>query len=378
MDALSQGGPFAATREVGGFSVRVSDALDDPAWDDFVEQSPSGHHAQTSAWSRARASIGWIPSRVVVSKDGRIVGGAQMVTRPMPADGNVGFAHRAPVVSGDDPELVALVFDELLALGRARRVGYLVVQPPPGADWMTAELERRGFRHGAFDIDMTSTIRIDLSKTEDELLAAMGKKRRQHLRSEMTPGVTIRRGSEADLPIFNELKDIQSARLGYTRRSADYYATLWRALSPRGHIELFVAEYWGEPVVAQLVIPFGTVCRHMERVWSGGYVDLRLSERIEWDVIRWAKSQGYRFTDFEGIEPELAEAILSGKGPIDQPKYSASMFKLRFGGKVVVDPPSYDYVYNPVLRFAYRCIPVRVLRSDRIRRLLYKFRETGS
>lgn len=364
--------------EAGAFTVRVSRDLDDPEWDDFLEHAPGGHHAQTSAWSRARASIGWIPARVVISKGGRVVGGAQMVTRPMPAGGDVGFVHRAPVVAPDDPELAALVFDELMLLGRARGVGYLVVQPPPGADWMTAELEQRGFRSGAFDIDMTSTIRMDLSKTEDELVRAMDKKRRQHLRAPMPPGVTIRRGSEADLPIFNRLKDIQSARLGYARRSPDYYATLWSALSPRGHIELFVAEYQGEPVVAQLVIPFGTVCRHMERVWSGAHNELRLSERIEWAVILWAKSQGYRFTDFEGIEPELASAVLSGEDVADDPKYSASMFKLRFGGDIVVDPSSYDYVYNPVLRFAYRCIPVKVLRSDRMRRLLYRFRETGS
>lgn len=367
-----------STREVDGYLVRVSDDPDDPTWDDFVEKAPGGHHAQTSAWGRARASIGWMPVRVVVSRDGSVVGGAQMVRRPMPAAGDVGFVHRGPVVAADHPELVDLVFDEVLAMGKSLGVGYLVVQPPPGAHWMTGELQRRDFRHGAFDIDMTSTVRIELRADLEELLARMSRKRRQHLRSALDPGITVRWGTEDDLPIFSRLKDIQSARLGYARRSPDYYEVLWRAMAPRGHIGLLVAEYEGEPVVAQLVIPFGEVCRHMERVWSGAHPELRLSERIEWEDIKWAKSQGYRFTDFEGIEPELANAILRGEGVGNDQKYSASVFKLRFGGDIVIDPPSFDYVYNPLLRFAYHRIPVRLMRSQRVRRLLFKFRETGS
>ena len=364
--------------DVGGYTVRISSAPDDPAWDEFLEHTPTGHHAQTSAWGRARASIGWNPIRLVISEDGRIVGGAQMVRRPMPVGGYVGFVHRGPQVPPDRPDLVALVFSELIAMGKAQGVGYLVVQPPPGADWMTGELRQRGFRCGAFDIDMTATVRLDLRKDLEELLADMSKKRRKHVRSAAGSGITVRRCSEADLPIFNRLKDIQSARLGYARRSPDYYSALWRAMAPREHVELFIAEYEGDPVVAQLVIPFGEVCRHMERVWSGERKELRPSERLEWEVIKWARSQGYRYTDFEGIEPQLADAILSGVEMGDVPEYSASLFKLRFGGSIVVDPSSYDYVYNPLLRFAYRCVPVRVMRSDWMRRLLFRFRETGS
>jgi peptidoglycan pentaglycine glycine transferase (the first glycine) len=377
------GGPgtpheLPSTREASGYSIRVSDQVDDAAWDDFLERTPGGHHAQTSVWGRARASIGWMPIRVVVSRDGQVVGGAQMVRRPMPAGGDVGFVHRGPVVAEDHPDLVALVFDELIAMGRAQGVGYLVVQPPPGAQWMTGELQQRGFRYGAFDIDMTATVRLDLRADLEELLADMSKKRRQHIRSAMRRGIIVRKGSEADLPIFDRLKGIQSARIGYAPRSPDYYAVLWRALAPHGHIELFVAEYEGDPVAAELVIPFGETCRQMERPWSGEHGELRPNEVLEWEVIRWAKSQGYRFVDLEGIDGPVADAVLAGTELPEGREHSASIFKIRYGGQVVIDPPSYDFVYNPVLRFAYHCIPVRVMRSQWMRKLLFTFRETGS
>jgi lipid II:glycine glycyltransferase (peptidoglycan interpeptide bridge formation enzyme) len=369
---------IACSEEAGGYSARVSDEPDDPAWDDFLERSPIRHHAQTSAWGRARASIGWRPIRVVVSRNGRIVGGVQMVTRPMPLGGSVGFVHRGPIVGDDPPELVALVLDEMLAMGASRDVAYLVVQPPPGAHWLCPEMTRRGFRYGAFDIDHTATMRLDLRQDVDDLFARMSSKRRQHVRSAEKQGVIVRQGSESDLPIFNRLKDAHSARLGYARRQGAYYEELWRALGPRGHIGLFIAEIEGEPVSALLVIPFGDICRHMERPWSGERSELRANELLEWEAIKWAKAQGYRSTDLEGIDPPLAHAIVAGTPIEDDPKYSASMFKLKFGGDIVIDPPSYDYFYNPALRLAYRCVPTRVTRSAWMRRILFSFRQTGS
>jgi lipid II:glycine glycyltransferase (peptidoglycan interpeptide bridge formation enzyme) len=370
----------SSIRGAGPFSVRVSDAPDDPDWDDFLERAPNGHHAQTSAWGRARAFIGWRPARVVVSEDGLVVAGAQMLTRPMPIGGNIGFVCRGPVVRGDRPDLARLVFDEMMAMGKRDGVQYLVVQPPRGGDWMCRELTALGFHYGAFDIDITATVLIDLQPDLDEVFAGMSKKTRHHVKEGERRGVIVRRGSEADLPIFNRLKDVQSARLGYARRSEGYYTELWRALAPRGHIELFIAEYDGEPVSAQLAIPFGDTCHHMERPWSGEHGNLRPNELIKWEVIKWAKSEGYRFADLEGIEAPVAEAVLAGKEVPDDPGYSASRFKLKFvgAGQVIIDPPSFDYVYNPLLRFAYRCIPAKVMRSRWMRTILFRFRETGS
>jgi peptidoglycan pentaglycine glycine transferase (the first glycine) len=370
----------SSSHAVGPYSVRVSDAPDDPEWDDFLEQVPMGHHAQTSCWGRARASIDWQPVRLVVSENGQIVAGVQMVTRPMPIGGNVGFVHRGPVVPEGHHRLAGVVLDEMMAMGKMCNVQYLVVQPPRGGHWMREELVARGLRYGAFDIDHTSTVLIEMNSDIDGLLATMKKNTRKHIKEAERSDLTVRRGSEADLPIFTQLKAVHSARLGYAPRESGYYQELWRALAPRRHIELFIAEYHGEPVSAQLAIPFGDTCRHMERMWSGEHGQTRPNERVKWETIKWAKSEGYRFTDLEGIEPALAEMVLSGEPVPDDSMYSASRFKLKFAppGEVVIDPPSFDYVYNPLLRFAYRCIPNRLMRSARMRKLLFMFRETGS
>jgi peptidoglycan pentaglycine glycine transferase (the first glycine) len=368
-------------RDVGGYSVRVSDEANDPAWDDFLEQIPGSDYVQSSRWGRARASIGWPPVRVVVSEDGRVVAGAQMLTRALPVGGRVGLVRKGPVVRDDRPDLVGLVLDRMIAMGSAHHVRLLVVQPPRGREWMCGEMRQRGFRPGRLDVldtQRTAALRVDLRADLEELLARMSGKCRQQIRLAERRGVTVRRGSEADLSIFDRLKCAHSARLGYDRRSESYYAELWRAFPLRGRAELFIAEYEGEPVSVLFAIPFGDTCNHVERLWSGRHGGLHANVLLEWEVMKWAKSEGYAFTDFAATELPVAAAVLAGRPDSIDPRYGASIFKLRLGAQIVVDPPFLDYVHNPVLRLAYRSAPERILRSRWVDGLIARFSRTGS
>lgn len=361
-------------RKLVGYSVRVSDEPDDPSWDDFVEQALGGDSAQTSCWGRARASIGWRPVRFVVSENGEVVAGAQMTIRPARVVGNVGFVFKGPLIPRADPSLTNLVFEQLLALGSANDVQVLFVQPPRGSDWMSDELLTRGFRRSPEEITYSATVLIDLGPDLDGLLADMKRQTRQNIRTAEKRGVVVRRGSALDLPIFNRLGATHTARLGYARPSDEYYEELWRAFAPRGHIELFIAEYEDEPVAALLTIPFADTVRHVERAWSGEYGELRPNELLIWESIKWAKSEGYRFADPGGITRHIAEAILSGQDTPVSASQTAQAFKMKFGGQLVLDPVAHDWVYNPVLRFGYRLVPQRWMNSDRARKIVGKMR----
>jgi lipid II:glycine glycyltransferase (peptidoglycan interpeptide bridge formation enzyme) len=210
------------------------------------------------------------------------------------------------------------------------------------------------------------------------MFAALNAKCRQHVRLGIRRGVTVRAGSSADLPIFNRLKDVHAERLGYSRRPDAYYDEMWEALAPRGNVELFIAELEGVPIAAQLAIAFGDTVHHLERPWSGEHGDARPAEVLVWEVLKWAAAEGYRFSDLYEIHRPLAESILSGRGILDDPMYSANRFKLKFGGEVVMCSPSQHYVLNPALRLGHRAIPTRVMKSGWMNRLACRFRAGGS
>jgi len=358
-------------------SVVVSDRAEDPEWDDFLRQLPGGNFPQASWWGRVHAAAGWRPVRVVVREDGRIVAGAQMETRPMPALGRIGFVRRGPIAPENRPELTSLIVDEILAMARANDVGYLVAQTPMGFGWVDAEMARRGFRDGPFDVDIGATVRLE-HHTGEAMFSGLSPKCRQHVRLGLKRGVTVRMGSAADLPVFDRLKDMHSDRLGYARRPDAYYAQMWDALEPDGHIRMFIAEYEGQPVAAQLAITFGDMVHHIERPWSGEHRAVRPTEVLVWKVLEWAEAEGFRYSDLYEIQRPLAASILAGDGVLDDPMYSANRFKLKFGGDVLMSPRSHHYILNPVLRTAYRSIPSSIMGSAWMSDLACRFREGGS
>ena len=69
-----------------------------------------------------KATLGWRAVRVVAERDGRMLGGAQILFRDLPGLGAVGYVSRGPVLDGDDPEVGALVLDEVERVARELRI----------------------------------------------------------------------------------------------------------------------------------------------------------------------------------------------------------------------------------------------------------------
>ena len=81
---------------------------------------------------------------------------------------------------------------------------------------------------------------------------------------------------------------------------------------------------------------------------------------MHWTAIKWSKAQGYRYYDLGKIEPVAAEAVQRSEPLTGDLIRSVSRFKLGFGGDARLMPGAYDYVYNPILRWAYSVIYQRI------------------
>jgi peptidoglycan pentaglycine glycine transferase (the first glycine) len=75
--------PFP-TRPAGAYHARTSPAEEDPAWNRFLTTTPGGHYVQSSHWAQLKTLSGWHPARFVVTQDGQIVAGAQLMLHRLP------------------------------------------------------------------------------------------------------------------------------------------------------------------------------------------------------------------------------------------------------------------------------------------------------
>jgi lipid II:glycine glycyltransferase (peptidoglycan interpeptide bridge formation enzyme) len=358
-------GERTAPRATGSW-LRCSRVLVDPPWDAFVGGAEDGHFIQTAAWASFKATAGWRAARITVGQDDAVLAGAQMLIRSVPVVGAIGYVREGPVVGDCGGEAMDVMLDGLLALCRSERVRYLVVKPPRVNADLIARLERRGFCENArFTAHLaTATVRVDLTPPPDQILARMRRSTRGNIRRGRSRGLRAREGTAADFELFCDLEVAAAQRKGYSIWSHSRHMELWNALSEAGMARLFLVEdeEEGEPVSAQVAVAFGGTMYSLRMAWSGQQSSRKPNELLEWTVMMWAKQQGHRHYDFEGVDSGHA----AGSGA-DRPDAYVSDYKLGYGGEFIQTSPAYDLVLNPILRWGYRSVLPRVERLTVVR-----------
>jgi peptidoglycan pentaglycine glycine transferase (the first glycine) len=318
----------------------------DPEWDCFLETLPDNLYPQSSLWAKLKAPGGWKHLRLVVREHDRIVGGVQMLLRSLPLVGTVGYVSKGPVIASDDPSVQEFLLNQLDRVARAEHIRFLKVQPAQGAEDLAQRLVERGAQPNTMAVSPLATLRIDLRPDPDDILAQMKKSRREDIRRAERRGVTVRVGTETDIPTWFRLRKTHAELRGYDCGSEDYHYRLWSTLSPGDHFRLFVAEYEGQALTIISYIAFGDVLLAQSLGDSGLHRQLNAPSLLHWRSMLWAKERGYAWYDFGGLTSiEAARAILNGE-PIPDTKWGrVARFKRSFGGQLMFYPGVYDISY---------------------------------
>ncbi|MGH3874757.1 MAG: lipid II:glycine glycyltransferase FemX [Pseudonocardiaceae bacterium] len=342
------------------------------AWDLLVDRTPGTDVTQLSAWAGLRARVGFRPLYLLAYRGAELAGGAQILTRHVPVLGSVGYLPYGPLVAPDalaaDDVRRALV-DAVVELGRCR-LRILFVQPPEGAQDVSEELLRHGFRPSSAGIAPEGSIRIDLTADLADIRSRFGKRLKSWTNRWESRGVVIRAGDERDIPLLAELMATSAHHQGYTPLPLDYLTALYRELTVTGHAVLFVGEVDGVPVAADLMTGCGDMVRGRLSGFDRSSEAMRLSvpAAIRWEMIKWAKEQGYRWFDFGGLRPATLAALLDGDGRGADPLPTADQPKVTFGGTAFRYPTPVEMIRPAALRevydLAWRCAAGRRLFSD--------------
>jgi lipid II:glycine glycyltransferase (peptidoglycan interpeptide bridge formation enzyme) len=356
------------------YKVRLSHEIEDRDWDAFLETDPACPYEQTSLWAQVKAINNWHPVRVIVTRGREIVGGAQVLIRQIPLAGYIGYVSKGPVFSLDDGKLIQLVIDKLCGIAREYRIQYLIVHPPDNSEASVKYLIKKGFKNDAIVKVVDATLMIDLSLDLDEIFSNMKRKHRQYIRRGERKGVKIRLGSKEDIGTFYRLMLATCRRQGVSPNpsTVNYINELWHVFNKFGSVIILLAEYNNEVLSALIAIPFGKIVRAWKIGWSGRYGDCRPNYVLYWELIKWAKIQGYSYLDLVGINSNIAKAILSNKPFPNAGDRNVTSFKLGFGGNPVILPDAFVYIYNPLFRSGYHIVLPRIRKWSLTQKMLQK------
>ena len=332
----------------------------DPEWDAFVDAAPGGHHAQTSLWAAVKATLGWEAARLIARRDAEIAGGVQLLVRGLGRAGAVAFAPRGPVLGSDDPELVAVLERAVMRLGRRQGIRYVKLQPPEGRDAAARALRARGWTPSAIEAAPVCSVRVRIDRPDDAILGAMRKSTRKGIRKAAEAGLQVRTGGEEDLPAFYRLVQATASRQGFDPYPERCYEAMWREFGAQGRATLMIGEVEGRPLAGTLALAWGDSAVAKMGGWCGDRQTIHPNSSIDYACMRWSRELGMRWFDFDGVPLAIARAVRAGDPLPEAARTGATVYKLGFGGEIVIFPGALDSSPHPILRPAVRLTAPRL------------------
>jgi lipid II:glycine glycyltransferase (peptidoglycan interpeptide bridge formation enzyme) len=340
-------------------TVRVESTHEERAlteWDRLVVAAPGTDVTQLSAWARVRHMAGFDAVYLFARRGPCLVGGTLVLLRHVRGLGSIGYAAHGPVIAVGGEERVEVARALAVGLTRLTGVRMLFVQPPEGADDLSALLVAHGFRPSERSIFWTGSMRIDLDRSEDELRRALSPRLRSWTRRWPDAGVSVRMGDADDVPVLARLMHATANARGHEGPPPlSYLQRMYTELASTGNAALFVGEVHGRPVTADLVTMCGTTVRGRLSGFdrSGEWRRLSVPGAARWEMIRWAKRSGYRWLDFGGLsEQTLRDALDNGiRWSDDWP--STDRAKMHYGGVVFRHPMAVELIRPRVVRATF-------------------------
>ncbi len=207
----------------------------------------------------------------------------------------------------------------------------------------------RPFVRASIDVQPPDSVIIDISRSEEEILAGMKPKWRYNIRLAEKRGVTVTRLDAEGIDIFYSLYQETARRDRIAIHEYAYYRTLFQHAKeyhePSIDLRLYVAFYEGSPLAAIIVLFRKKEATYLYGASANQKRNLMAPYALQWKAICDAKVAGCVRYDLFGIPPR--------EDP-DHPMVGLYRFKTGFGGTIIHRPGSWDYSYKPVVTGMFR------------------------
>lgn len=196
------------------------------------------------------------------------------------------------------------------------------------------------------------TFVLDISKSEEELLANMHSKWRYNIRvAEKHDVKVIEDNSDKAFEEYLKLTNETTTRQKFYAHTNKYHQTQWETL-PHTYKDnqlsshLLTATYNKEILVTWIVFVFNDTIYYPYGASSSEHREVMASNVMMWEAIKFGKKLGLKKFDMWGA---------MGPHPdTKDPWYGFHRFKQGYGGDLVEFVGSYDLIINPMLYQAYK------------------------
>ncbi len=322
-----------------------------PRWNAFVAACPYGDVLQTWEWGQLKARTGWEPLYVSVAEGHRLAASALVLKRRIPRTRRCLFyCPRGPIFDPQKPEALEELMRILAAEARFHGAVALQADPAltPADQSAVAALRAAGLRpaagggEGFGGVQPKAVMKVDISRSEEEILESFHQKWRYNIRLAGRKGVVLREDcGPAEMDAFYDLLTVTARRDGFGIRARSYFHDLNELILQRGLGKLVLATVGNVPISGAICFLLGRQCWYVYGASDNDHRTLMPNHLLQWEMMRWAKSQGCTVYDMRGVAPEV------GGEATEESISGLNRFKRGFGAEYVEYVGELDLIFSP-------------------------------
>lgn len=328
---------------------------DQKTWDEFLTQrtgmSARSVLLQSWEWTDFQHQFEGLPvERLGVYVNDSLQAVVALSVRTLPFGKTVLFSASAPVLANectDEPAVYAAIVESDAVQQLAKQHAAICWRFSPITSFDAATLPGV---HTVPDIEPSLTLMLDLSNSEEELLAQMKPKTRYNIRLAERKEVKVEYvsgeiGSASLADAYWTLLSETNERHRISAYPKQYYTKMFETLGAAGMLELAIARHEKDIVAMNIILRFGETTTYLHGASTHTKKNVMAPYLLQWESIRRAKAAGAQWYDFYGIAPESEpQHKLAG----------VSRFKRGFGGEEVCYAGMFEYPLSKLWYTAYQ------------------------
>jgi lipid II:glycine glycyltransferase (peptidoglycan interpeptide bridge formation enzyme) len=303
-------------------------------WEKFILSRPEANFLQSWNWGVFHEKLGKKVFRLAIVKDDVIVAGALCVCEKAKRGTYLTIAG-GPLADWNDEKVLTAFMNAAQQLAREQKCLFVRIRPQEiDSPALRKTVQLLHYTESPMHLTADLTLQLDLTKSEEELLAGMRKNTRYDVRRAQREGIEVKISEDPnEIQAFFDVQLEVAKKHHFIPFSYQFLYEQFVTFAADGQAKLFHSYKDGALLATAFILFY-----HDEAVYHYG-ISTPANDRLpgsyacQWAAICWAKAQGGKKYNFWGIAPE------------DKPDHrfaGVSLFKRGFGGVEVQYLPAHD------------------------------------
>ena len=308
-------------------------------WDGFVMARREANFLQSWDFYEFHKARGKKVVRRAVMKGDKIVGVYAGVVETAKRGTYMAIAG-GPLMDWDDRAVAGLMFSDIREQGQKNKCVFVRVRPQLELSDESLELlENMGLKRAPMYLSVEFAGVLDLSRTEEEILAGASQGFRRKLRKAEKNEIEITADTDdASIDEFCRLEKLHAERQKYVAFSESFLRKQFEAFRDGGEVLIYTARKDGEVLAQNFMIFYGPEASYHYGVSSVLGTKYSAAPLLHMEAMREARKRGcVRYNLWGIVEPDETSHRF----------YGVSEFKRSFGCEELRYTPAHDMILKP-------------------------------